>query len=277
MFHSLYRPLSKLDRKHCRMLIGLLTGHISLQYMLHKMRRATTSIKAPLSTIIFTVDPSINRVQRKLSKLPVQITFNFCHLPAKILIKLVRIFLWKSTRRQNCGCFSPQNRIIPAKRNLYCWQPCYIPMYTYTLILYLIETVDDNIESLEILNSYLFTLYCFTKSSAGNVFIHQLYMQQKRIYCIGIGFSIEVSINNYDDFLDSLHPSRLPPFSHQSRAYMRGDYEMDGKRIDRGERFGDENDQCWCRSILTIEWRQISKIYLALGCQGIYYSGEAIV
>ncbi len=32
--------ISKLDRKHCRMLIELLTGHINLQYMLHKMRRA---------------------------------------------------------------------------------------------------------------------------------------------------------------------------------------------------------------------------------------------
>ncbi len=36
--------ISKLDRKHCRMLIGLLTGHINLQYMLHKMRGA----KSPL-------------------------------------------------------------------------------------------------------------------------------------------------------------------------------------------------------------------------------------
>ncbi len=34
--------ISKLDRKHCRMLIGLLTGHINLWYMLHKMRRAET-------------------------------------------------------------------------------------------------------------------------------------------------------------------------------------------------------------------------------------------
>ncbi len=34
--------ISKLDRKHCRMLVGLLTGHINLQYMLHKMRRAKT-------------------------------------------------------------------------------------------------------------------------------------------------------------------------------------------------------------------------------------------
>ncbi len=29
--------VSKLDRKHCRMLVGLLTRHINLQYMLHKM------------------------------------------------------------------------------------------------------------------------------------------------------------------------------------------------------------------------------------------------
>ncbi len=34
--------ISKLDRKHCRMLVGLLTGHINLQYMLHKMRRVKT-------------------------------------------------------------------------------------------------------------------------------------------------------------------------------------------------------------------------------------------
>ncbi len=34
--------ISKLDRKHCRMLVGLLTRHINLQYMLHKMRRAKT-------------------------------------------------------------------------------------------------------------------------------------------------------------------------------------------------------------------------------------------
>ncbi len=33
--------ISKLDRKHCRMLVGFLTGHINLQ-MLQKMRRATT-------------------------------------------------------------------------------------------------------------------------------------------------------------------------------------------------------------------------------------------
>ncbi len=32
--------ISKLDRKHCRMLVGLLTGYINLHYMLHKMRRA---------------------------------------------------------------------------------------------------------------------------------------------------------------------------------------------------------------------------------------------
>ncbi len=35
--------VSKLDRKRCRMLVGLLTGHINPQCMLHKMRRA----KAP--------------------------------------------------------------------------------------------------------------------------------------------------------------------------------------------------------------------------------------
>ncbi len=34
--------ISKLGRKHCRMLVRLLTGHINLQYMLHKMRRAKT-------------------------------------------------------------------------------------------------------------------------------------------------------------------------------------------------------------------------------------------
>ncbi len=34
--------ISKLDRKHCRMLIGLLTRHIDLQYMLHKVRKAKT-------------------------------------------------------------------------------------------------------------------------------------------------------------------------------------------------------------------------------------------
>ncbi len=32
----------KLDRKYCRMLVGLLTRHINLHYMLHKMRRAKT-------------------------------------------------------------------------------------------------------------------------------------------------------------------------------------------------------------------------------------------
>ncbi len=31
---------SKVDRKHCRMLLGLLTGHVNRLYMLHKMRRA---------------------------------------------------------------------------------------------------------------------------------------------------------------------------------------------------------------------------------------------
>ncbi len=36
------RFISKLDGKHCRMLVGLLTGHINLQCMLHKMRRAKT-------------------------------------------------------------------------------------------------------------------------------------------------------------------------------------------------------------------------------------------
>ncbi len=35
--------ISKLDRKHCRMLVGLLIRHINLQYMLHKMRRAKIS------------------------------------------------------------------------------------------------------------------------------------------------------------------------------------------------------------------------------------------
>ncbi len=34
--------MSKLDKKHCRILVGLLTGRINLQYMLHKMRRAKT-------------------------------------------------------------------------------------------------------------------------------------------------------------------------------------------------------------------------------------------
>ncbi len=32
--------ISKPDRKHFRILVGLLTGHINLQYMLHKMGRA---------------------------------------------------------------------------------------------------------------------------------------------------------------------------------------------------------------------------------------------
>ncbi len=35
--------ISKLDRKYCRILVGLLTRHINLQYMLHKMWRAKTS------------------------------------------------------------------------------------------------------------------------------------------------------------------------------------------------------------------------------------------
>ncbi len=34
--------ISKLNRKHYRMLVEFLTGHINLQYMLHKMRRAKT-------------------------------------------------------------------------------------------------------------------------------------------------------------------------------------------------------------------------------------------
>ncbi len=34
--------ISKLDREHCKMLVGLLTRHINLQYVLHKMRRART-------------------------------------------------------------------------------------------------------------------------------------------------------------------------------------------------------------------------------------------
>ncbi len=34
--------ISKLNRKHCRVFVGLLTGHINLQYMLQKMRRAKT-------------------------------------------------------------------------------------------------------------------------------------------------------------------------------------------------------------------------------------------
>ncbi len=37
--------ISKLDRKHCRMLVGVLTGHINLQYMLHKMRAKTHSYR----------------------------------------------------------------------------------------------------------------------------------------------------------------------------------------------------------------------------------------
>ncbi len=32
--------VSKLDRKHCRMLVGLPTGHTNLYHMLHNMRRA---------------------------------------------------------------------------------------------------------------------------------------------------------------------------------------------------------------------------------------------
>ncbi len=34
--------IGKLDKKHCRMLVGLLNGHINLQHMLHKMRRVKT-------------------------------------------------------------------------------------------------------------------------------------------------------------------------------------------------------------------------------------------
>ncbi len=34
--------ISKISRKNCIMQVGLLTRHISLQYMLHKMRRAKT-------------------------------------------------------------------------------------------------------------------------------------------------------------------------------------------------------------------------------------------
>ncbi len=34
--------ISKLDRKHCRMLVELLTMHMNLHYMLYKMRRAKT-------------------------------------------------------------------------------------------------------------------------------------------------------------------------------------------------------------------------------------------
>ncbi len=32
-----------LDRKHCRLLVELLTGHINLRYMLHKMERMKTT------------------------------------------------------------------------------------------------------------------------------------------------------------------------------------------------------------------------------------------
>ncbi len=35
--------ISKLGRKYCRLLVGLLIRHVNLQYMLHKMRRAKTS------------------------------------------------------------------------------------------------------------------------------------------------------------------------------------------------------------------------------------------
>ncbi len=34
--------MSKLDRKHCRMLVEQLTQHINLYYMMHTMRRAKT-------------------------------------------------------------------------------------------------------------------------------------------------------------------------------------------------------------------------------------------
>ncbi len=34
---GMFSSISKLDRKHCRMLVGLLMESISLQYMLHKM------------------------------------------------------------------------------------------------------------------------------------------------------------------------------------------------------------------------------------------------
>ncbi len=37
--------ISKLDGKHCRMLVGLLTRHVNLQYMLHKMRAKTFSCR----------------------------------------------------------------------------------------------------------------------------------------------------------------------------------------------------------------------------------------
>ncbi len=36
--------INKLDRKHCSMLVGLLTGRINLHYMLHKMRRLKTPL-----------------------------------------------------------------------------------------------------------------------------------------------------------------------------------------------------------------------------------------
>ncbi len=39
---GMFQFKSKLHRKHYRMLVGFLTGHINLQYMLHKMRRAKT-------------------------------------------------------------------------------------------------------------------------------------------------------------------------------------------------------------------------------------------
>ncbi len=41
---SFVQFISKLDRKHCRMLLGFLTRHVNLQYMLHKMRRAKTPL-----------------------------------------------------------------------------------------------------------------------------------------------------------------------------------------------------------------------------------------
>ncbi len=34
--------ISKLDWRHCRMLVGLITGHISQQFMLYKTRREKT-------------------------------------------------------------------------------------------------------------------------------------------------------------------------------------------------------------------------------------------
>ncbi len=36
--------ISNMDRKHCRMLVGFLTGHISLQFMQCTMWRAKTSL-----------------------------------------------------------------------------------------------------------------------------------------------------------------------------------------------------------------------------------------